>query len=977
MALSPDRWATVDRLYHAALTQPIERRAAFLAEACAGDEELRHEVESLLTQAASANGVLTRGAVVAAAELVSDIGASVLTGRRLGAYQILGPLGAGGMGEVYRARDTRLGRDVAIKILPRAFTSDAERLARFEREARVLASLNHPHIAAIYGIEEASLDVGAGFSRPMRALVLELVEGETLAERIARSGSKGLPIKEALDIARQIADALDAAHEKGVVHRDLKPANIKITPQGAVKVLDFGLAKLEAGSGDSADGVTKAPTITVNDTREGLIIGTAAYMSPEQARGQAVDKRTDIWAFGCVLWEMLTRHAAFARATLTDTLAAVVNSEPDWTELPSDVPPHISRLIRRCLAKEPRQRFRDIGDARFELQDAPPEGVAGDGAPPGAMRRLRAPAVAALSLAVGAGVAGFVAWGLAVGARPPEAPTTSVRVHRLTDLRGLEEFPAVDPDGKSVAFVANTGGNQQIFVRLIAGGSTLQLTHDAANHLYPRWAPDSASIVYYSPAPDGNTPGAIWEIPALGGPTRRIASSLGAADVSHDGSRIVFPQLANGRMELAVSARDGSNLRAIAPLEPGYYYLTPRWSPDDRTIAYQRGFANAHEIFVVPADGGEPRQITHHGALIEGLTWTTTSASIIFSSSQGTTIWYLPPTNLWSIDADGSNLRQLTFGDASYAYPDVTPGGVVVASQLRREFDIWRYPVDGSPVDNVRRGVRVTNQTSHVHTPSVAPDDSEVVYVSDSGSHANVWVTNLTTGVSRQLTFERDPERRVGLPLWSPDRRLITYFMVRGSSYEYFLVNADGSNSRLLMRNAGFATWSPDGKWLYYNDYPVGKYLRKVSVDGGPPVIVRADNASRPAIAPDGATLYYVVELPVVTGGSDLEFRTAKPEDGPSRLLTRIPVRRTAPWQTFQPIISPDGKRLAFVLLDGTASNLWAISTSTGELRQLTDFGAEPTFIVRRASWSADGRFLFAAVGHGDSDVVLLEGWKW
>ena len=179
------------------------------------------------------------------------------------------------------------------------------------------------------------------------------------------------------------------------------------------------------------------------------------------------------------------------------------------------------------------------------------------------------------------------------------------------------------------------------------------------------------------------------------------------------------------------------------------------------------------------------------------------------------------------------------------------------------------------------------------------------------------------------------------------------------------------------MRDAGFATWSPDGKWLYYNDYPVGKYLRKVSVDGGPPVIVRADNASRPAIAPDGATLYFVVELPVVTGGSDLEFRAAKPEDGPSRLLARIPVRRTAPWQTFQPIVSPDGKRLAFVLLDEAASNLWAISTSTGELRQLTDFGAEPTFIVRRASWSADGRFLFAAVGQGDSDVVLLEGLKW
>jgi eukaryotic-like serine/threonine-protein kinase len=262
MALNSDRWDAVDRLYHAALAQPANERAAFLADACAGDEKLRREVESLLAQGASAEAALTAGAVVAAAGLLTDVGRSVLTGRRLGAYQILAPLGAGGMGEVYRARDTRLGRDVAIKILPRAFTADAGRLARFEREARVLASLNHPHIAAIYGIEEGPAETG-----PHKALVLELVEGDTLAERIARAGSKGLPVKEALDIARQIVDALDAAHEKGIVHRDLKPANIKITPQGVVKVLDFGLAKLEAGGASDAGGeFTEAPTLRVGSS---------------------------------------------------------------------------------------------------------------------------------------------------------------------------------------------------------------------------------------------------------------------------------------------------------------------------------------------------------------------------------------------------------------------------------------------------------------------------------------------------------------------------------------------------------------------------------------------------------------------------------------------------------------------------------------------------------------------------------------
>jgi eukaryotic-like serine/threonine-protein kinase len=257
------------------------------------------------------------------------------------------------MGEVYRARDTRLGREVAIKILPRAFTADTNRLARFEREARVLASLNHPHIAAIYGIEDAPTETGA----LVRTLVLELVDGETLAERIARARSKGLSLKEALDIARQIGDALDAAHEKGIVHRDLKPANIKITPQGVVKVLDFGLAKLEAARSAGTDGATEAPTITVNDTREGLIVGTAAYMSPEQARGKAVDKRTDIWAFGCVLYEMLTGRAAFQRDTLAETLSAVLERDPDWDTLPSDTPVSVRRLLQRCLGKDPRAAY--------------------------------------------------------------------------------------------------------------------------------------------------------------------------------------------------------------------------------------------------------------------------------------------------------------------------------------------------------------------------------------------------------------------------------------------------------------------------------------------------------------------------------------------------------------------------------------------------------------------------------------------
>src|SRR5262245_48320326 len=276
-------------------------------------------------------------------------------GTRIGPYHIVAPLGAGGMGEVFRARDTTLERDVAVKILPRAVVDDADRRARFEREARILASLNHPHIAAIYGVEQ-----GDG----VHALVLELVDGETLADRL-RAGA--LPVREALAIARQIADALDAAHEKGIVHRDLKPANIAIARSDVVKVLDFGLAK--AGGDGSTEGLTHSPTVTVAGTRGGVVLGTAPYMSPEQARGKSVDKRADVWAFGCVVFEMLAGRAAFRGDTVSDVIVAILDREPDWRLLPADMPPALVRLLRRCLEKDPKRQLHDIADARLEIDD--------------------------------------------------------------------------------------------------------------------------------------------------------------------------------------------------------------------------------------------------------------------------------------------------------------------------------------------------------------------------------------------------------------------------------------------------------------------------------------------------------------------------------------------------------------------------------------------------------------------------------
>src|SRR6185503_20000176 len=423
---------------------------------------------------------------------------------------VLAKIGEGGMGEVYRARDPRLGRDVAIKILPAEFASHPERLARFEREARMLAALNHPHIAAIHGVEE---------SHGIRALVLELVEGETLAERIARCGGSGLAMREALDIASQIADALDAAHEKGIVHRDLKPANIKITQDGVVKVLDFGLAKLEPqGSGTD----TQSPTITINGTREGVVLGTAAYMSPEQARGQTVDKRADIWAFGCVLYEMLTGRSALSRETVSDTVAGILEREPDLTALPTPLPATARRLLQRCLAKDLRLRLRDIGDARLDLRAALDELSSGGAQAVDTRHRpprllFKALVAGAVTMAVAAAV-----WAIWPRRSPADATLTPGKLERLTYDAGVTRMPHFSPDGRLLAFASDRAGqnNLDIWVQQINGGAPLRLTDDPADDTAPRFSPDGSQIIFRSDREGGG----VYIVPALGGAARLIAA---------------------------------------------------------------------------------------------------------------------------------------------------------------------------------------------------------------------------------------------------------------------------------------------------------------------------------------------------------------------------------------------------------------------------------------------------------------------
>ena len=887
---------------------------------------------------------------------------TLANGTRLGPYEIVSPIGAGGMGEVYRARDVRLHREVAVKILPESFADDPDRLRRFEQEARAASALNHPGILTIH-------DFGDYDGAPY--VVSELLEGQTLRERLAGAA---LPVRKAVDYGIQIARGLAAAHEKGIVHRDLKPENVFVTRDGRVKILDFGLAKLTHPE-LTGQSITKTPTL---GTEPGVILGTVGYMSPEQVRGLVADERSDIFSFGAILSEILTGRRPFHGVSAVETMSAILREEPaGLTDSGGKFPGELARVVHHCLEKEPAERFQSIRDVAFHLESLSSVSSPTTASPLATPARRSRAARWAIPLlgALAALAVGYVAGTL----RKPASQPSIVEVHRLTDLPGHEGFPALSPDGKSVAFAAYAGQERQIFVRLVTGGQPLQITHDPGDHQAPRWPPDGASLLYFSPPQETEPQGTVWEVAALGGSPRRIASAISGADVSHDGKRIVFFRSGEGRIELVTAARDGSDTQVVAKLPLGSYYVNPRWSPDDRSIAYQRGVVFSYDVYVVPAGGGEPKPVTREGRILSGFAWTPDGSGIVFSSSRGSTVLYLPTTNLWSVRRDGEALRQLTFGESSYVFPDVDAAGTIVAGRLQRQFNVWKFPVDGSPADNVQRGVQITRQTGQVQTPSVGATDREVVYLSDSGGHGNLWIIDTETGASRQITSEQSPDISLGVPVWSPDGRQIAFYSFRAGTGGYWLVNPDGGNVRNVVPSGGWAAWSRDGRWLYYTEVTPGfgqRNIKKIRAEGGPAVAVRSEEGNiGPAISPDGSTLYFVVEKPTQTGGSDWEIRAATPESGPSRVLAQIPARRIPPWQLVHPVISPDGKWLALPLTDGPVTNLWALSTSgSGELRQITDFGSRATFIARRVSWSVDGQFVFAALGEGDADVVLLRG---
>ena len=887
--MTPERDAAIEQICHAALEHDITARAAFLDEACADDPALRREVESLLAQEPAAAGFMSTPALALAGGIMDD-GTPSFIGRQLGPYAIHARLGVGGMGEVYQAHDTKLGRDVAIKVLPEAFAHDPERLSRFQREAKMLAALNHPTVATIYGLEQ---------SHDTSYLVMELVSGETLEQRLARKGR--LPIEDALGICRQIAEALEAAHEKGIIHRDLKPANVKVTPEGKVKVLDFGLAKAFAADGTTDDSA-HSPTLSRAATAQGLILGTAAYMSPEQARGQAVDKRTDMWAFGCVLYELLAGNQAFHADTVTEILAGVLRGEPDWPALPAATSTKVRDLLRRCLQKDKTQRMRDAGDACIEIQEAlaaPALGSTGPMTTGPTTRGRRQPVVWGLAVLAVAVVAGLAGWSLRQTLLPAPRPVTrfTITLPPGQQLAGLGDGPAValSPDGTQLAYVASQGGGQQLYLRAMDGLEATPV-HGTEGAVNPFFSPDGQELGFFAdgklrrvsvlggsalPVGDAAVPhGASWSSqgmiafgPSLTSALQQVSDAGGVPQpltrlekgaFSHswpeflpDGKAVLFVAAArSNELKVAVQSLGTGERRNLIPGG-----TQPRYAPSGHLVYAQFATQNAVPLMAVRFD---PQRLTVTGApvpVVEGVLHYASNATAQYSISATGSLVYVPggaqaaPRKLVWVDRQGME-QALPAPARIYLAPRLSPDGHRVAVGIAEsELNIHVYDLSRNTLTPLTHGIANA-------VPSwMLPDGTRIAFESNTDGRLNLfWQLADFSGGLKRLTISENQQ----IPSsWSPDGQLLAFCEHNPTTgYDIWVLRISDLKALPILResfNEVTPQFSPDGRWLAYVSDESGRYETYVQPYPGPgrKWPISTDGGTEPVWSHNGRELFY------------------------------------------------------------------------------------------------------------------------
>ena len=756
-------------------------------------------------------------------------------GTSLGPYTVTAQIGAGGMGEVYRARDTRLDRDVALKVLPEAFTSDPDRLARFEREAKVLASLNHPNIGHIYGLEEAE---------GTKALVLELVEGPTLADRIAEGP---IPVDEALPIAKQIAEALEAAHEQGIIHRDLKPANVKVKADGTVKVLDFGLAKAFQPAGGDPN-LSDVTTMTVEATTTGVILGTVGYMSPEQTRGTPTDKRADIWAFGCVLYEMLSGRRPFRGDTRSDTMAAVLDRTPSWRALPRDTPSSIKRLLRRCLEKDPRRRLRDIGDARIEMDDGDDSSdttstLARQATP---WWRTPMPWVSITAVAVMVFLVFF-------GERSSRPEVTRFALNLPV---GQGAFVggggvAVSPDGGTVVYSANDDG-RRLYRRDMDALEAVPIRGTDGGRR-PFFSPDGVSIGFFT----GTERSELWRVPLTGGiPVALAAARRAAAGTWLENDSIVFGS--SGLSRVPATGGEPSLVASFTEQGEAARHSYPAAIPDGQGFVSTGWIGDTSWVYLHRSDSGAPTR------LVRGRRARVSASGHLVFEQDGT---------LWAVELDTEQARVI-----GEAVPVVESLGTVVNEGANvSTFDLsangsLAYATSGPNPFNDRLLFWVSRdgreeplglEPQPYWFPRVSPDGDRIGF-HIMAANMDIHVHDLRSGSTSPLTFHQAAD---GYPVWSPDGERVVFWSAReAGGWNLFSRRADGTGdvARLTEsphRQAPY-TWADGGRLLLFEeqDPDTDTDIWKISIEGDAtpePVLNEPFSERRPAISPDGRWLAY------------------------------------------------------------------------------------------------------------------------
>ncbi len=884
----------------------------------------------------------------------------ISAGTKFGTYEILSALGAGGMGEVYRARDTRLGRDVAIKVLPESFQQDQERLSRFEREAQLLAAVNHSNIAAIHGLEE---------SNGTLHLVMELVPGETLAQKLLRGP---LPLDEALSVCRQVAEALEAAHAKGIVHRDLKPANIKVTPEGQVKVLDFGLAKsqlAEASSRSDSD----SPTASLGGTSTGLVLGTASYMSPEQARGKAVDKRTDVWSFGCVLYEALSGRRAFAGETATDIVATIIEREPDWNALPPNTPAGGRTLLRRCLQKDRHRRIHDIADARLEMEEAQAQPAgATQGERGGGLSRKMLLLAGAAGVFVGAALALSV-WGPGKAAST-EAPRIR-QVARLTHDPGLSEWPTWSPDGKLLAFASDRSGNFEIYVRRIEGGHEVNVTNDPGQDYQPAFSPDGQWIAFISTRTSrtgmikiGATfgmefrtfGGDLWVAPALGGAARRLATDANFPVWHPDGKRIAYVTgTENHRAVLEIPAAGGDPKPLLAGSDSKWEVVKVQYSPDGRWLSL--GAADPEKVLLLSlAEGARPKE------LLDASThaWTPDSKRPYYMKRDalgGTRLESVRVADDGSVPAPPDTIGVMTGILRDLAVS--ADGRSLAVSEMEGSMNLTLQPLQpggGAPSGPERP---LTRGQALDRYPAFSPDGKRVVYSSNRLGPQEIWVVEIGSGHLQKLPSPAG-HQNVSLPVWSPDGRKISMTPISADGKRsLWLVALDGSEATELippMKDLGGGHFSPDGSRIAYYARS-GEHLQVFEADVATRQTRQLTSSPSDKWAeewpPDGRWLLYMS-----TADGAMQVWRMPVKGGKEEQLTfgHERVRHAS--------YSPDGK---WIYIQPSHRNIYRIPAEGGPMQQVTNFPESGLFLEEPAI-SPDGRSLLYCKSNGGSSLWLI-----